>query len=102
MVVFGARNVHDTLGPEQIQQLIYKNQTITAFNIPSYRPEQIAASVGLLLGLIAGGKLRLFAPSQFALHEVKQAFEALASRKTVGKVVLIPSAGKPCSAPACD
>jgi NADPH2:quinone reductase len=60
MILFGARNVHDTFGPEQIQQLIYKNQTITAFNIPSYRPEAVAGSVGPLLELIAGGKLKLF------------------------------------------
>jgi len=94
IVVFGARNVYDTFGPEQIQQLIYNNQTITAFNIPSYKPERIAASVGALLALIASGKLKLFAASRFALDEVKQAFEALASRKTVGKVVLIPNAIK--------
>jgi len=90
MIVFGARNVHDTFGPEQIRQLIYNNQTITAFNIPSYRQETIAASVGPLLALITSGKLKLFATSQFALDEVRKAFEALASRKTVGKVVLIP------------
>lgn len=98
MVVFGARNVHDTFGPEQIQQLIYNNQTITAFNVPSYKPEKIVASIGPLLSLIASGKLKLFASIQFTLHEVKQAFEALASRKTVGKVVLIPSATEVCSA----
>ena len=100
MVVFGARNVHDTFGPEQIQQLIYNNQTITAFNIPSYKPEKVVASIGPLLSLIASGKLKLFASIQFTLHEVRQAFEALASRKTVGKVVLIPSATEVCSASA--
>jgi NADPH:quinone reductase len=100
MIIFGARNVRDTFGPEQIQQLIYNNQTITGFNIPSYKPEKIAASLGPLLGLIANGKLKVFASSHFMLDEVKQAFVALASRKTVGKVVLIPTASKVCSAGA--
>jgi NADPH2:quinone reductase len=102
MVVFGARNVHDTFGPEQIRQLIYNNQTITAFNIPSYKPERIAASIGPLLALIATGKLKPFASSQFSLDSVHEAFEALASRKTVGKVVLIPSGSSGCSTAADD
>jgi NADPH2:quinone reductase len=100
MVVFGARNVQDTFDREQIQQLIYNNQTITAFNIPSYKPEKIVASIGPLLSLIGSGKVKLFASIQFALDEVKQAFETLASRKTVGKVVLIPSATEVCSTSA--
>jgi NADPH:quinone reductase len=91
MIIFGARNVHDTFGPEQMQQLIYNNQTITTFNIPSYNRESIAASIDHLLTLIAGGNLKLFATSQFTLENVQEAFEALASRQTVGKVVLIPS-----------
>lgn len=70
MIVFGARNVHDTFGPEQIQQLIYNNQTITAFNIPSYKPERITASIGPLLALIASRKLKLFAASKFTLDKV--------------------------------
>jgi len=91
MIIFGARNVHDTFGPERIQQMIYKNQTITAFNIPSYKPEVVAASVGSLLKLIADGKLRLFVARQFTFDKVKEAFEALAGRTTVGKVVLTPN-----------
>jgi NADPH2:quinone reductase len=91
MIMFGARNTHDTFGPEQIQQLIYRNQTITAFNIPSYKPEAVAASAGPLLEFIAGGKLRIFVSGEFPLGKVKEAFEAFISRKTIGKVVLIPS-----------
>lgn len=90
MVMFGAKNVHDTFGPEKIKQLIYKNQTIIGFNIPTAPPEQIAKSVSELLGLIRNGKLRLFAENQFPLANVKEAFEALAGRKTIGRVVVIP------------
>jgi NADPH2:quinone reductase len=92
MVVFGARNVHDSFEPEQIQQLIYKNQTITGFNIPSFRPEKIATSIAPLLELITCRRLKPFVGAQFPLDRVREAFEALASRRTTGKVVLIPGA----------
>jgi NADPH:quinone reductase len=45
-----------------------------------------------LLELISAGRLKLFAQTQFPLQRVREAFEALASRRTVGKVVLIPGA----------
>ncbi len=54
------------------------------------RPEQIAECVPSLLSLIAEGKVKLFADDIFPLTEVKKAFEALASRRTIGKVALIP------------
>jgi NADPH2:quinone reductase len=90
MVVYGARNIHDTFGPERIQQLIYKNQTLTGFNIPSLRGEQIAACVPELLRWIAGGNLRLVVGRSFKLEQAREAFQALASRQTIGKVVLVP------------
>jgi NADPH:quinone reductase len=90
MVVFGARNIHDTLPPEKIQQLIYKNQSLIGFNFPSLRPEQIAECVPSLLSLISQRKVKLFANNSFPLAEVKAAFEAISSRGTTGKVVLTP------------
>ena len=90
MIVFGAKNIHDTLSSEQIQQLIYKNQTVVGFNFPSLPAEAIAKGVPHLLDLIASRRLRLFAGTQFPLVSVKKAFETLASRTTIGKVVLTP------------
>jgi NADPH:quinone reductase len=90
IVVFGARNIHDTISSELIRQLIYGNQSLVGFNIPTLRPEQIAECVPDLLSLISRGKLRLFANNSFPLSGVKEAFEALSSRRTIGKVVLIP------------
>lgn len=77
IVIFGAKNIHDTLPPEMIQQLIYRNQTLRGFNLPSLPPEQIAQSVPHLLELIAQNKLRLFANTSFPLGEVRSEFEAL-------------------------
>jgi NADPH:quinone reductase len=88
MVVFGARNIRDTISPEKVQQLIYKNQSLMGFNVPSLPPEQIAECVPPLLNVISRGDVKLFARNIFPLTHVKQAFEALESRRTIGKVVL--------------
>ena len=90
MIVFGARNAHDTISSEKVQQLIYRNQSVTGFNFPSMRPEQIAECVPSLLRLISQGKVKLFANNSFPLAEVKEAYEAISSRGTIGKVVLTP------------
>ena len=90
VVFFGAKNIHDTLFSDKIQQLIRKNQSVIGFNLPTLRPEQIAEHVPGLLALVAEGRIKLIAQNAFALGEVRKAFEALSSRNTVGKVVLVP------------
>ena len=90
IVLFGAKNIHDTLSPETIQQLIYKNQTLRGFNLPSFPPQEIAESIPHLLELIAQNKLRLFANSSYPLVNAQAAFQAIEGRSTIGKVVLIP------------
>jgi len=90
MVIYGARNIHDTFSPEQIQQLIYRNQSVIGFNFPSLRPEYLTDAIPRLLELIARHKVQIFANHVFPLADVAVAFEALASRQTIGKVVLVP------------
>ena len=90
VVFFGAKNIHDTISSEKIQQLIYKNQSLIGFNVPSLRPEQIAECVPELLKLISQGRIKLFASTTFPLVEVRKAFEAVSNRQTIGKVVLTP------------
>jgi NADPH:quinone reductase len=90
IVVFGAKNIHDTMSSEQIRQIVYKNQSLIGFNVPTLLTEQIGECVPRLLNLIAQGKLRLFANNSFPLSRVKEAFDALSSRRTIGKVVLVP------------
>jgi NADPH:quinone reductase-like Zn-dependent oxidoreductase len=43
-----------------------------------------------LLDLISHQKIKLFANTSFHLANVRTAFEALSSRRTIGKVVLTP------------
>lgn len=90
IVVFGARNVHDTISSERMRQLIHQNQSLIGFNFPSFLPEQIGECVPSLLNVIAECRVKLFANNFFPLAQVKGAFEALASRRTIGKVVLTP------------
>jgi NADPH:quinone reductase len=90
MVIFGARNIHDTLGPGQLRQLIQGNQTIVGFNIPTVPPSMLAECLPALLELIEQGKLKLFAGNSFPLADVHAAFRALSDRQTIGKVVLTP------------
>jgi NADPH2:quinone reductase len=90
MIVFGAKNIHDTISSEKVRQLIYGNQSLTGFNFPSLRPQQIAECVPDLLDLISHQKIKLFANTSFPLANVRTAFEALSSRRTIGKVVLTP------------
>ncbi|HLZ12076.1 MAG TPA: zinc-binding dehydrogenase [Candidatus Acidoferrum sp.] len=90
VVVFGAKNMYDTITPEKLQQLIHKNQSLIGFNFPSLRPEQVAPCISDLLGLISRGQVKLFAENAFPLAHFERAFEALAGRGTIGKVVLIP------------
>lgn len=90
IVLFGARNIHEPFGLVRIQQLIYKNQSVIGFNLPSMPPELLAECVPSLVSLIAQRQLKIFANYTFPLDQVSEAFAALASRQTVGKVVLIP------------
>ncbi|HKO90906.1 MAG TPA: NADPH:quinone oxidoreductase family protein [Polyangiaceae bacterium] len=92
VVFFGAKNMHDTLSAEQMKQLIFRNQSLVCFNIPTLRPDQLRACAGALLALVSDGKLKFFAQRAFPLSEPIRAFEALASRNTIGKVVLVPDA----------
>lgn len=90
IVMFGSRNIHDTWSPDVVRHLIYGNRSVVGFNFPSLRPEQIAACVPGLLDLIERRDIKLFAANSFPLDKVKEAFEALSSRRTIGKVVLTP------------
>ena len=89
-VIYGAKNAHDSFPTEKVRQLILKNQSVTGFNFPSPRPEQIRESVPALLELINNGQVKLFANHVFGLADVGRAFEALSNRQTIGKVVLTP------------
>lgn len=90
VVLFGARNYHDLISTEKIQQLIFKNQSMIGFALPTLRRDQISECVPALLQLIKEKRVKLFANNSFPLVQVKSAFEALSGRHTIGKIVLAP------------
>ena len=55
-----------------------------------FEPEVVGTAVGELLGLWQTGALKPLVGGEFALAEVEQAHELVESRKSVGKVVLLP------------
>ena len=89
-VMYGAQNMYDTFTSEQVTQLIPKQQSVTGFNITSAPQSQLAACLSELLSLVADGKLKLHVGASFPLAEFASAFESLASRRTIGKVVMLP------------
>lgn len=90
IVLFGARNIHEGFESERVRQIIYKNQTVIGFNLPTMRPELLGVCIRELVQLVAEHKLKLFANNAFPLEQARAAFQALASRRTIGKVVLLP------------
>jgi NADPH2:quinone reductase len=55
-----------------------------------FEPEVVGTAVGELLGLWQTGAFKPLVGAEFPLEEVAQAHELVESRKSVGKVVLIP------------
>ncbi|MDB5142293.1 MAG: NADPH:quinone oxidoreductase family protein [Mucilaginibacter sp.] len=86
IVLFGSKNYHDTISTEQVRQLIWQNQTLAGFAYPSLPQKMVAESLPELLQLIGEGKLKIFADHIYSLEQAKEAFLALQSRKTIGKV----------------
>lgn len=90
IVLFGARNYHDSISTARVQQLIFQNQSVIGFAIPTLPREMIAQCVAPLMELISSRRIKIFAANTFPLARAKDALEALSSRRTVGKVVLVP------------
>jgi NADPH:quinone reductase-like Zn-dependent oxidoreductase len=78
------------IGTEQVRQLIWQNQTLTGFPYPALATEQIAASLPEFLDLIEKNAIRILADHTYPLSQAAEAHEMLLSRKSVGKIVLIP------------
>ncbi len=86
IIVFGSKNYHDTITTEQVRQLIWKNQTLVGFAYPALSPKKIKESLPELLEIIDSGKITIVANHEYNLSQAKEAFLALQSRGTIGKV----------------
>jgi NADPH:quinone reductase len=92
MVVFGAAsNEIPTLNP---MQLMYRNHSVVGYWLVNTlkNPQLFVAHMSELLGWIATGKVKLHVEHTFPLSQTAKAHEAIESRQTTGKVVLLPHA----------
>ena len=82
------------LWPElQPAQLVGRNvgvQGVYIGRLLRHAPDVIAAATRELLELWSGGRIRPYVGAELALAEVEQAHELVESRRSVGKVVLVP------------
>ena len=89
MVVFGAASGQVTQFTGI--QLMYKNQAVIGYWLTAWmqRPDRIARAVSELMQYLAEGKLEIIVGATFPLAEAAAAHQAIAERKTTGKVVLL-------------
>jgi NADPH2:quinone reductase len=89
LVIFGAASGQVT----QFSgiQLMYRNQAIIGYWLTSQlgRPERIARAAAALMQYLVDGKLEIIVGQTFPLAEAAAAHQAIAERRTTGKVVLL-------------
>jgi len=91
LVVFGHSG--DGAGRFDTQQLHTQNRAVLGYSSRGYRqhrPEVLRRSAEAALELIRQGRLRLLVGAEFPLAEAAAAHELVESRRSVGKVLLVP------------
>ncbi len=89
MVIYGAAS--GKIAQFSGIQLMYKNQAIIGYWLTSQlrRADRIAMAAMELMQFLASGKLQIIVGQTFPLADVAQAHQAIAERRTMGKVVLL-------------
>jgi NADPH:quinone reductase len=92
IVVYGALNIQSfDLGVPELINLIFKNQSLTGFALPTLlTPDGLARGSSELFDLAVKGALKVQIGPTFSLRDAALAHRAMEARKTTGKVVLIP------------
>lgn len=88
LVVYGAASGQPTLVPAQ--QLSFKGQSVIGYSMGALMtPAQIAARARELLGFVAAQRLKLIVGQTYPLRDAALAHQAMAERRTTGKLVLL-------------
>jgi len=89
MVIYGAAS--SQIAQFTGIQLMYKNQAIIGYWLTSQlsRTDHIARAMMEIMQYLATGKLEIIVGQTFPLTEAAAAHQAIADRKTMGKVVLV-------------
>lgn len=92
LVLYGPLSLADFRpDAEALKALIFGNRTIAGFSLlPHLAPERLAGELGELFELAISGELKLLPGESFPLAQAGAAHAALESRRTAGKVVLLP------------
>jgi len=87
IVIYGALN----LGVPELINLIFKNQSLTGFALPTLlTPDGLAHGLSELFDLAVKGALKVHIGPTFSLKDAAMAHRAIEARKTTGKVVMTP------------
>lgn len=82
---------YPSLSPEQCQNLLFKNQTVSGFaiNVVMERhPNMIKTAFEQLFSWVLQGKIKPFLGLVFSLEDAAKAHQAILNRETMGKVIL--------------
>jgi NADPH:quinone reductase len=92
IVIYGALNIQEfALGVPELLGLIFKNQSLTGFALPTLlTPEGLKSGLAELFDLTARGTLKVTIGGSFPLERAADAHRALEGRGTTGKLVLVP------------
>jgi NADPH2:quinone reductase len=92
IIVYGALNIQSfDLGVPELINLIFKNQSLTGFALPTLlTPDGLTQGLSELFDLAVRGELRVQLSPTFALKDAALAHHAMEARKTTGKVVIAP------------
>lgn len=92
LVLYGPLSLSDFRPEtEALKALIFGNRVVAGFSLlPHLAPERLAGDLGELFRLSISGELRLLPGESFPLAQAGAAHAALESRRTAGKLVLVP------------
>lgn len=91
LVIYGALNIQDfEFGIPELIGLIFKNQSLTGFALPTLlTPQSLRAGLAELFDLAVRGELIVTIGGTYPLDQAAEAHRALEKRFTTGKVVLV-------------
>jgi NADPH2:quinone reductase len=92
LVIYGALNIQSfNFGVPELIGIIFKNQSLTGFALPSLlTPQGLKDGLAELFDLAVRGELRAKIGATYPLARADDAHRALEGRGTTGKVVLLP------------
>jgi NADPH2:quinone reductase len=92
IVIYGALNIQSfALGVPELINLIFKNQSLTGFALPTLlTPGGLKMGLAELFDLVVRGDLKVTIGGTYPLDRAGDAHKALEGRLTTGKLVLVP------------